>query len=229
MAEYNGLYVDRLIESLGRFNRKERFILLNEVCGGSTFRIDSCFARRLEDSLKLRANAIPCSAFVAMDYHLDWIQIALHLNEDRTETNCHPRDPRSGKPSVEDVDILIAFPHSGTMHLILVEAKADTGWSWKQLRSKGDRIRGIFGESGTRFGMVVPRLVLMSPKDPRSRLANKINEWPEWMHPQWLSLPLSGDLQKATRCDEAGYDAEDGRFLRLSGWNGERWVWRLRS
>ena len=67
-----------LIDHLKAFNRKERFILLHEALGfhGQSFRMSANFSQRLGDCLGVR---VPENAFVAMDYHLDWLQIALLL------------------------------------------------------------------------------------------------------------------------------------------------------
>ncbi|MDE2668487.1 MAG: hypothetical protein OXI51_02405 [Chloroflexota bacterium] len=66
-----------LIEHLESFNRKERFILLKEALGEGTFRLDAGFRDTLGAAVDV---TIPPNAFVAMDYHLDWIQMALHLD-----------------------------------------------------------------------------------------------------------------------------------------------------
>ena len=62
----------RLIDNLKAFNRKERFILLHKVLGFSdqSFRLGDAFRAELSECLEVD---IPSDAFVAMDYHFDWL------------------------------------------------------------------------------------------------------------------------------------------------------------
>ena len=212
-----------LIKYLRQFNRKERFILLSKVCG--TFRIDPSFARCLEKCLKL-PRAIPCDAFVAMDYHLDWLQMALYFDKKGLPDNALCNKKKSGsrlfEANQQDIDTLIAFCHDGSTHLILIEAKADTAWDWKQLESKSERIKQIFGKKGTNYSSVCPWFVLMSPKEPSDW---KDKDWlPQWMRRGvWLKLALDEGVLKATRCNGNGENDKDGDSLYLSDWKNDRW------
>ena len=58
------------IDYLVSFNRKERFFLVGTALGKPTFQLDSAFSQRLSSRFALK---VPADAFVAMDYHLDWI------------------------------------------------------------------------------------------------------------------------------------------------------------
>ena len=65
-----------LIHHLRSFNRKERFILLSDALGRDT--LGDAFRERLGEAIGV---AVPDDALVAMDYHLDWLQMALYLAE----------------------------------------------------------------------------------------------------------------------------------------------------
>jgi hypothetical protein len=65
-----GRAVDEFITYLRRFNRKERFFLVGWALGNREFRLAPAFSRGISSVVSLE---IPRDAFVAMDYHLDWI------------------------------------------------------------------------------------------------------------------------------------------------------------
>ena len=201
-----------LIEYLRSFNRKERFILLREALGGETFRLNESFRRRLGDLLGI---SIPADAFVAMDYHLDWLQTSLYL----TATPSPPKPiPNDGLVSgnQEDVDLLVAFEDSATTHLVLIEAKVETGWTNKQLRSKADRLDLIFRHRRPGADLATPYFVLMSPSEP-ARITT--DGWPDWMRPggkpMWMELPRPDGLRKVTRCTAEGTVSAGGHYLRI--------------
>lgn len=203
-----------LIALLRSFNRKERQILLSEVLrpeeGEEAFSLDAGFRKRLGGKIGV---AVPADAYVAMDYHLDWLAMALYLaaTPDPPERICNDGLFEANQ---EDVDLLVAFEAADGAHLALIEAKGVTGWTNAQQDSKARRLRRIFGDVS---GLATPHFVLMSPKRPAGIEAS---DWPGWMRrpdgePYWLELPLPGGLRKATRCDADGNNAAEGRFLRL--------------
>ena len=213
-----------VVKYLQRLNRKERFALLNHVLdaqqGKEVFRLAPVFARRLADKIGI---GIPDNAFVAMDYHLDWISMALHFSR---HGHCE------GKPfdnenlfrgNQQDVDLLIAFENEGGQEtvIVLVEAKADTPWNNKQLRKKAGRLKLIFGNGDFENGdscRVVPYFVLMSPEESEKI---ETEDWPSWMKAEgndkahWLELPMRGDLLKVTRCDSNGDSDKEGEMLKV--------------
>lgn len=204
-----------LIALLRSFNRKERQILLSEVLrreeGEVVFSLDAGFRERLGDEIGV---TVPADAYVAMDYHLDWLSMALHL----AATPDLPERIRNDglfEANQQDVDLLVAFEAADGAHLALIEAKGVTGWDKRQQDSKAQRLRRIFGD-GPGSDLATPHFVLMSPKRP-ARIDT--TGWPGWMRrggkPYWLELPLPGGLHKATRCDADGNNAEGGEFLRL--------------
>ena len=204
--------MSNLITHLRSFNRKERFILLREALGTDTFCLDDAFRERLGDLLGV---TVPADAFVAMDYHLDWLQMALFLAATSSPPSSIPNDDLF-KANQEDVDLLVAFDDAATTHLVLLEAKMETGWTNSQLRSKAERLRLIFGTGRPGAGLATPHYVLASPKRPGLL---DVDEWPGWMkrdrEPVWMPLPKPPGLRKVTRCTKDGRVSASGGFLRI--------------
>ena len=207
--------MSELITHLQSFNRKERFILLREALGADTFCLDNDFRERLGNLLGL---TVPADAFVAMDYHLDWLQMALYLARTPDPPRPIPKEAVLGDGQKDinenqmDVDLLVAFDEGATTHLVLLEAKMETGWTNRQMCKKAARLKQIFPDppaTGVRR-----HFVLLSPNPPR-RL--EIDTWPDWMKrrdkPVWIPLPKPPDLCKITRCTEEGRASESGGFL----------------
>ncbi len=203
-----------LLEYLESFNRKERFILLAEAIGPPGIRLGRGFRDRVGAAFGLE---IPADALVAMDYHLDWLQAGLlSLHADPTA-----RLPNGGRirGTPEDIDLLIAFPDGSQTRLMLLEVKAATRWSNKQLQSKADRLCAIFGAHGDTFSEVAPHFALLSPRRPE-RLDTAA--WPEWMtqgvlggEPIWLELAMPRNRRRVTRTDERGRPAADGSHFKV--------------
>ncbi len=200
-----------LIDRLKSFNRKERFILLHHVLGyeGKSFLLGNGFRDELARKLGVK---IPDDAFVAMDYHIDWLQMAT-----TPVTRIVPNDGLVDG-NQEDIDLLIAFEAGGKTHVVLVEAKGDTSWSNDQLNSKAARFRRIFGESRNGRGELQRHFVLMSPKKSERIAAGG---WPAWMKdengkPYWIQLPMREDLVKPVRCREDGKVDRDGGYVKIA-------------
>jgi hypothetical protein len=215
--------VSNLIRHLDAFNRKERFFLTTFAVGPPAVLLDSGFRDAVGHAIGLN---IPPSCRWWMDYHLDWLYAALVLN-DQPEPSPGPyaspgflsavdgQAPFNLNTNQEDVDLLLAFGDADVTHLVLIEAKADTGWTNKQLQSKGRRLRVIFGE-GTLYNHVVPHFVITSPREPR-RL--KTDTWPAWMapggRPPWVKLETSAEWRRVERCDEQGNRSGVGSYWRV--------------
>ena len=206
------------IEALMAFNRKERFHVVGFALGNLKFSIDEDCRRRLGDKLRL---SIPDGAVAAMDYHLDWIYFALYCAKHGYPRDKVEKDAALVTGTLEDVDLLIAFPDGADTHLVFIEAKGATGFTNKQLQSKADRLCALFGPHGSDWSGVTPHFMLMSPKRPK-RL--KCEKWPAWMqpndgHPIWLELPFGteapGGLRQAVRCNDAGAPSDTGRYWAL--------------
>lgn len=202
-----------LIEYLESFNRKERFFLVGEALGKPTFELSSRFRSRLGAAFDL---SIPRDALVAMDYHLDWIYASLVLNAGGDESSVLPNDQGFVTGSPEDVDLLVAYDDGQTVRLVLLEAKAETGWTNKQALSKAERFRQIFGEDGGAFGGVTPSFGLLSPRRPRHL---KSERWPTWMtrggDPVWLPLTVPGGRRRVGRTDGQGKSSRSGSHFRV--------------
>lgn len=213
------------IDYLQLLNRKERFHLLCEALGEKSFRLDKDFRIRLQSCLSdspLGAVSIPPDAFVAMDFHLDWIGIALRLATDGSECHRPDRFPLGDIANdglvlgtQQDVDLLVAFQDGAMTHLVMIEAKGDTDWRNDQLDKKARRFNQIFSDKRPWRGSITPHFLLMSPTPPKSL---KKCGWPSWMMPNgeplWLRLPLPDNLVKVTRYDyDRGRRPESYRYL----------------
>ena len=209
--------MSHLITHLRSFNRKERFILLHEALGADTFCLDEDFRERLGDLLDL---TVPADAFVAMDYHLDWLQMALFLARTPDPPRCIPKEAVLGEGQKDfnenqmDVDLLVAFEKGATTHLVLLEAKMETGWTNKQMGDKATRLGQIFPDPPATGGRRY--FVLLSPNRPGRLNADK---WPGWMkrdgEPVWMPLPKPPGLRKVTRSTEDGRPSASGDFLSI--------------
>ena len=124
-----------LIGLLKRFNRKERFFLITQAL---TCQLSDDFRLALGGTVDLQ---IPHDAFMAMDYHLDWLTAALYAHE-HGKADLIYENPQQQiiKGNQEDIDLLVAFPEGEKYHIVLVEAKGATGWTNKQMQSKADRL-----------------------------------------------------------------------------------------
>ena len=215
--------MSKLIEILRSLDRKERFAVLREALwsDGTAPELGKGFRSRLSAGIDV---PIPANAFVAMDYHLDWIQLALYLAK---TSDIGPGTAFAIPPGFEDfnadqedIDLLVVFDNADAdrpqTHLVLIEAKAYLPWTNKQLKSKTGRLREIFGEDGTQAGVVVPHFVLMT-----GRRSDNIRTcgWPGWTkdaqgNPYWLEYSLPG-RRKVTRCSPGGKPDSGGSHLRL--------------
>ena len=199
-----------LITHLRCFNRKERYILMREALGPRTFSLDAGFRRRLSAAI---GTPVPKDAFVAMDYHLDWLQMALFLARKASRPRYIPKGDvlAQGQETLNknqmDIDLLVAFEKDATTYIVLLEAKMETGWSNAQMGKKASRLRQIFdGEPAS--DAVEQHFVLLSPTRPR-RL--ETDWWPGWMtrggKPVWMKLPRPDGLSAGT--DARGTDHSD--------------------
>jgi hypothetical protein len=216
-------------DALRRFNRKERFILSEWLLAPMPFTLGQAARDELATVLTDRGvNEVPEGAFVAIDYHLDWLYAALCLHGGRWDPHSDAVYPRpTGKELTanhEDVDAIVAWSDpDGTATIVLIEAKAYTGWSNKQLQSKADRLGAIFGPEGDHWGAQVrPHLVLAGPKPSKGLITD---DWPAWMRSP-LTINLPGPLEPrsaVTRCDGSGTPSVLGNHVRIiaSPWPGK--------
>ena len=202
-----------LIKILESFNRKERFFLiahalgLHSDSGEPAFSLSDSFREQLSATIDVAIPPDPEKVFVAMDYHLDWLQAALilaHTNQDANSQFSNAGEVIEG--TQEDVDLLVAFQDSKKFHLILVEAKAYSGWTNKQLSSKATRLRKIFGDDGKKWPGVQPYFYTIGPKESEALDPKPL---PGWMlnadgKLQWLPLPLPVERRVVVRRDQDG-------------------------
>ena len=222
-----------LREVLAAFNRKERFALVGQALDNPSFIIGRVFARTLGGVIRRR---VPEDAFVAMDYHLDWLYAALCWHEGSAMLNePKPRQPgeldEEGQPvylditgAQTDIDLIVAWtnPLDHRSHLALVEAKGWTSWAGAPLAHKMQRLRFMFGEGPERRGFpgVEVHLVLAGPK-PSTHL--KVEGWPLRAQdgnggPRYFLplLPPDHATFAVMRCDSNQVPEQEGEFWAIN-------------
>ena len=205
---------NRFITNLRRFNRKERFFLVGWALGNREFRLDPAFRGELSSALNLDVSG---GAFVAMDYHLDWIYASAFLSAADDAEAIHSNADGLVSGSQEDMDLVVAFSAGETAHLIMVEAKGVTGWTNKQATSKARRLEAIFGQGGDRWSHICPHFIIVSPREPQGL---ECSRWPGWMkrgvgRPFWMKMEIPGGLVRVTRCSESGKVSQEGQYWKV--------------
>ncbi|WP_088280726.1 hypothetical protein [Ideonella sp. A 288] len=192
-----------LVDALSRFNRKERYLLIRNALGPSSARLGEAFRDKLEAAINIE---VPCDAWWAMDYHLDWLVGALSLVSNEADAHqVRPNTDGMVTGTQEDMDLVVAF---GDV-LVLVEAKGETSWVNEQFKRKVNRLEGL------RRAELLPGpkdlrvfFVVMSPRAPSDRLSPELgNEWESWMcnaegRPVHVPLEMPGEFWKVTRWDD---------------------------
>ena len=213
--------MSRLIEQLRWFDRKERFAVLRDALGfhPETPCLHEDFLSRLARCIDVD---VPKRVFLAMDYHLDWIELALHRTQyPELQPGKNFRNPAPDRinENQQDSDLLVAFEGDRegrrVTHLVLIEAKAYLSWDNRQLKCKAKRLGKIFGENGSCYDAVEPHFVLMTAHEPKKV---RTGCWPDWTRngkdPFLLRYDLPGRLE-VTRCSEDGKPSRDGTHLSL--------------
>jgi len=202
--------VGDFLNILKSFNRKERFYLISQALGNKEFKLSELFRNQVGSKLSL---TIPENSFAAMDYHLDWIYASLKYWKEGKDI--FPKD-NIITATQEDVDLIICFYQNAIHNLILIEAKGETSWTNKQLKSKAERFEKIFGNDGNNWEGVKPYFLIMSPRPSRNLTTNTL---PEWMLHQgklnWLQLEIPNNLVKVIRCDQNLRPSIDGMFWKI--------------
>lgn len=200
------------INNLQRFNRKERYFLIGMALGNPEFKLNSAFRQQLSKKYGL---AVPDAAFVAMDYHLNWIFAAAALAFDNpVRDNIFANKGGIVDGTQEDVDLLVAFEDKFSMnHVIMLEAKGFTAFSNRQFKHKIDRLRSIFGEDGHRWPEVKPYFGLVSPRESRKLQAEIC---PSWLKVEneipWFEMPLPDNRLILYGCDKQGRPNQERAF-----------------
>ena len=192
---------DRLARLLASLNRKERHWLLAGVLGNDRPPLSETFVAALGAALEgSGCPPVPRTAWWSIDYHLDWIAAALALLRRADDgggkvgygkvknADAGYGMTACGKPvqllrgNQEDADLLICFER----RLIVVEAKAGTGWSREQMDGKVKRLWDI-KKLGAPFGVEV-HLVLTSPRSTNVHLGSPDccvrKSWKEFLGPE---------------------------------------------
>ena len=210
----NNPEMPRTINLLESFNRKERFFLIGQALGNPEFQLSGAFRDGLSEAFGLQ---IPENALVFMDYHLDWVNASLYLAiPEVDEAAVHSNDEALISGNQEDIDLLVAFERGDVTYLLLIEAKAESGWTNRQMDSKSRRLENIFGADGNKYPHVEPHFCLISPRKPQQL---KSQSWPDWMvkngRPIWMELDVPEGRRRAIRCYEDGVSSAEGGFFRI--------------
>ncbi len=207
--------MEDLIKILKSFNRKERAFLLSQALGqhssdGETaFVLSIGFREKLCSELELECE-IPSDAFVAMDYHLNWIHASLAIARGAQGVT-----KSLVKQSQEDIDLLVAFRDAHCQyHLIFLEAKGYSSnpsecstksqmfehFTLTKTGQKIDRLTQILNDHKGNAPKVIPYFVLVSGYKQKNLdsfpyLASKIGqkERVKWLE---LNLPIKRSLVK---------------------------------
>ena len=200
-----------LIELLRQFNRKERFFLVGRALDNEKFRLSKVFRKKLADAIELDVE-IPCDAFAAMDYHLNWVAGSIAAYR-RPECKTFPKPDKKAKKATDiDTDLLIAFKSDSSYHIIFIEAKGYDSWKNKQMNQKTDLLRNIFEQDEDNYPKVNPHFCLTSPRPPQ-KLEPKYWSYWTWKKEEegedryyWMKLCLPNCRQMVT----AGCDCNNG-------------------
>ncbi len=201
-----------MIAHLDRLNRKERFFLVGMALGKREFKLDSLFRRKLSEKFGI---AVPDTAFVAIDYHLNWIFAAAALTFGNPAWGLvYENKDRVIDGTQEDIDLLVAFENaSGLTHLIMLEAKGVIAFSNNQFQHKIGRFKSIFGEDCEKWPKVRPYFGLVSPREPK-RL--RYDLCPFWLKVgdkiPWLEMPIPQDRLIVYGCDGHGQPNKERAF-----------------
>jgi len=189
--------IETIVRNLKLFNAKERDHLMRFAYLGENAAYDppdwedvprhflhKAFDEKLKDKLGLGSET--SCVFAGMDYHLDWLFVALWLSSNHPEWSPashdlppiemdeHNADPKISdlytdfRPVMgnqEDVDLLVVYRNADGYAIVLVEAKGSAKFDRVQLARKLIRLDRIIMKSG--IDKEAFRLVLASPKEPR--------------------------------------------------------------
>jgi hypothetical protein len=193
-----------IIENLNRLNRKERFFLIGMALGNPEFRLGQVFRNQLNDGFRL---VIPDNAFVAMDYHLNWIYAAASLSYGNPVLG-RLFDNHEGDidGTQEDVDLLVAYEeNNGVNHLIMLEAKGVDSFNNRQFEHKMKRLKSLFGQECEKWPNIKPHLGLVSPRESQGL---HYDACPLWLKTDgkipWFKMPIPKDRLTMFGCNERG-------------------------
>ena len=222
-----------LIDIIERFNRKERYVLFQQVATEGEVQLSPDFRKRL---CALGWPVPEHGVLILMDYHLNWLYAALELHagswvsdggsETKARNDVHsvPTDTtgvpddevrRALENNQEDIDLLLVWESDGLTHLGLVETKAHSGWTNKQMGSKSARLEAVIGREEGRYPGVVPHFALESFTQPTKLVTEG---WPGWMTDDEGNVPhlrLTSALKSrysVGRADQSGNSSASGDY-----------------
>lgn len=187
----------RLVENLKALNAKERDHLMRYAYLGATDPYDRHVPRWLSTQMEaaLRSHLKDAGFFAAdaqcvfagMDYHLDWLYVALLLacaDEPKPvdcQTGLLDEAPPLGDSTLgyligihEDIDLLVVFADQKTTVVLCIEAKGDAAFNMKQLARKLIRLDRIMGTSGAGCQAdLKAQLILMGPPQAKPRFTTR--------------------------------------------------------
>lgn len=204
--------MSNVIENLEKLNRKERFFLVGMALGNPKFRLKTEFREELGCQFKL---TVPKDAFVAMDYHLNWIYAACALTfEQSVQTHIYENVGKVVDGTQEDVDLLVSYQDpSGMCHLIMLEAKGVTAFSNRQFKHKVERFKQIFRDDGKRWPRVTPYFGLVSPKQSKNL---DYDICPPWLKVNgkvpWFKMNIPKERLVLFGCDGQGRPDQERPF-----------------
>ncbi|QZA80683.1 hypothetical protein [Deefgea piscis] len=220
---------NNLVEVLKKFNRKERYWLINNALDNPS--LGKTFIGRLSVALSAERVEIPLDAWWAMDYHIDWLVGAFYTlrhgekSLNRVFSN-HKTEPPLIAGTQQDIDFIIAFHNT----LILIEAKGEGSWSGKQLPEKISRLNRLLGNQQDDDGKfwsfnelnLKVFFVLMSPDNPSYPLEDGCCwELKDGKNLNWIQLTMSeqgepASFLKVIRCkDEEGTTGNEGTHFKI--------------
>ncbi len=246
-------FASLLVQNLKQLNAKERDHLMRFAYLGATGayedNADRWLSVEMERALKDRfaKSGLDASArcvFASMDYHLDWLHVALLLACNK-EIACDqmgllddglPDD--SLRPVIgiqEDLDLLVVFATDSNVFLLCIEAKGDASFDKVQLARKLIRLDRIIVASGAiNRADLQCTLVLIAPKTPaftdcleytRSLPGGKFSDMRDYLehHPSGIGggvkfVELAGfpkTLKKVTRTDPANASSKEFTHWRI--------------
>ena len=218
----------RIIES---FNRKERYILFQQVTTSREIQLDEEFRSKLNI---LGWDVPKRGVLVLTDYHLNWLYASLEWagatwgpdTEAKPLSSVPSVEVKAGTPGAvetrralehnqEDIDLLLVWEGDGITHLGLIEAKAHSGWTNSQMASKAARLTTVLGEDACRYPRVRPHFALLSFTEPQHLITK---DWPGWMLdtagnvPHIALKPPQTDRYMVGRVDSSGTSSASGDY-----------------
>ena len=219
-----------LSESLERFNRKERNLLVRDILGQESEKLpplSKAFCTRITAALGIEVSE---SAWWAADYHISWLAGALAIYVKKSVKCClfpnpfwtpvlddanaeQPKRRQLVEGNQEDIDLVIAMDQN----LILIEAKAYGSFTERQIKSKLERLNMLhrFLEESLKpetDQRIQSHFMLQGPSDPKHLKF----EWPRWAcntrEKCWLDLKIgeSDFVLEVTRCNSNGRSTAKG-------------------